>query len=78
MVSREVLKNFHKLFYNIYQDLSASEIFREILSQQDELNYFHIFLFLDINHKNFIDEYDIYAFFKYFMRNLENFPSFLT
>ncbi len=64
MVSPGKKKTFDKLFYNFHQDLTASEIFREILSQHSEFNPYVIFQFLDRGHKNSIDEFDIYAFFK--------------
>jgi hypothetical protein len=64
MVSKGIKKTFDKLFYNFHQDLTASEIFKEILYQHSEFNSSLIFQFLDRGHKNLIDEFDIYALFK--------------
>ena len=65
MVSKEIDNLIiHKFFSNLLEDTNSIEILREVLLQQKEFNANTIFLILDKNNKNSVDEYDILSFLK--------------
>jgi hypothetical protein len=64
MVAKETEILFHKLLYNMLEDIISIDMMREVLLQQNDFNAHIIFQVIDNTNKNFIDEIDIASFLK--------------
>jgi hypothetical protein len=71
MFSIETEARIAKIFLAIIDGEQISDSIRQLLAQQKDFDPFNTFGILDKDNKNYLNEYDILSFFKYYLLLLD-------